>query len=250
MADQTRVSKADPRSGPLGREPGGAPNDATTRWRAVLLAAGLGAVLLCLVVLGLLASIVSRQEADAVDTAVGPFVHGLASPTLDAVMNAASFVGSDPSLIAIAIVAAVVLVRAGRRREAAFVGTALAGSIGVNVLMKLFFHRPRPALAWAHVLPDYSFPSGHSMNSLTLGLALALVAWRLAGPRAGLASIVAAVGVAVVIGTSRIYLGYHYLTDVVGGFASAVLWVAIVVAVFRVHAISFGSRSRRAADSP
>jgi undecaprenyl-diphosphatase len=109
--------------------------------------------------------------------------------------------------------------------------------------MKLFFHRPRPVLPWAHVLPDYSFPSGHSMNSLALGLALAIVIWRIRGPRWGVAAVAAAALASLIIGTSRIYLGYHYLTDVVAGFAAAILWVAIVVGVFRAEVAWRGRRS-------
>jgi undecaprenyl-diphosphatase len=116
--------------------------------------------------------------------------------------------------------------------------------------MKLFFHRPRPVLAWAHVQPDYSFPSGHSMNSLVLGLALAIVVWRLAGVRWGVAAVVAATVLSLLIGISRIYLGYHYFTDVVAGFAAAILWVAIVVAVFRGGDAWFGRHSRRSAEGP
>jgi undecaprenyl-diphosphatase len=130
----------------------------------------------------------------------------------------------------------------GRRRETIFVVVALAGSLIVNETMKLFFHRPRPVLAWAHVQPDYSFPSGHSMNSLVLGLALAIVVWRLAGVRPGVVAVAGAIVLSLLIGLSRIYLGYHYFTDVVAGFAAGILWVAIVVAVFRGGDVWHGRR--------
>ena len=51
--------------------------------------------------------------------------------------------------------------------------------------MKVVVERPRPALPWAHVLPDYSFPSGHTMNSLVFYLAVALIVWAIYGRRAG-----------------------------------------------------------------
>jgi undecaprenyl-diphosphatase len=173
-------------------------------------------------------------------------MHGLASPPLDALMNAATFVGSDWVLAPATVAIACALAWNGRRSEAAFLAVALAGSVIVNSAMKLYFHRARPALSWAHALPDYSFPSGHSMNSLAFGLALAFVAWRLAGPRRGLVALVAAASVSAIIGLSRIYLGYHYATDVIGGFAGAILWVVIVVAVLRPG----GRLRRRAAADP
>jgi undecaprenyl-diphosphatase len=231
------------RRGPLGPTPPDAGDAQSNRWRTALLALGMTGLLVCLLVLGSLAAIVQNQEEDALDTMATPFLHRLASPGLDLVMNIATFLGSDPSLVAIAVVAGGCLVRLGRRREALFVGLTLGGSIVLNLAMKTFFHRARPALPWAHVLPDYSFPSGHSMNSMAVGLALGIVAWRIAGPRWGLASLAVAVVVSLTIGASRIYLGYHYFTDVAAGFTAAILWVVVVVAVLRA------SRWRRRRDS-
>lgn len=219
--------------GPLGQT-GPDPSDARAiRARTVLLGGGLVGLVGCLVVLGILADVVRRQEIDALDTVASPYFHAMASPVLDAAMNAASFLGSSLVLVPVAGLVAVALASTGRRREGLFIAVALGGAILANGWMKAFFQRPRPALPWAHVLPDYSFPSGHSMDSLALALALGLVVWRLLGPRWGAASVVILVAISLVIGVSRIYLGYHYLTDVVGGFAAAILWVAVVVGAFR-----------------
>jgi undecaprenyl-diphosphatase len=232
--------------GPLGRTPADASAEQSAKWRSILLVLGLVGLFVCLVILGLLAQIVQRQEADALDAFATPFLHAMASPGLDAVMNAATFVGSDVTLVPIAAVIIATLFWQRRRRESLFVAAALGGSLVANLAMKLFFHRPRPILAWAHVLPDYSFPSGHSMNSLAFTLALAIVAWRILGARWGVAAVVAAVVVSLAIGASRIYLGYHYLTDVVGGFMAAILWVAIVVGVFRAEVLWRARRAARA----
>ncbi len=229
--------------GPLGREPADAAAEQGAGWRSILLVIGLVGLVVCLLILALLARIVQRQEADALDAFATPFLHRMASPALDAVMNVASFVGSDGTIVPVAVVVGLVLFGAGRRRESLFLAAVLGGSLVANLGMKLFFHRPRPVLAWAHVLPDYSFPSGHSMDSLALGLALAIVVWRIRGAGWGVAAIAAAVLVSLWIGTSRIYLGYHYLTDVVGGFVAAILWVAIVVGVFRAEGAWRGRRT-------
>ena len=100
--------------------------------------------------------------------------------------------------------------------------------------MKVIVERPRPALPWAHVLPDYSFPSGHSMNSFVFYVAIALIVWGAYGRRIGAFALAAALVVALAIGLSRIYLGYHYLSDVVGGFAAGLAWLLIVVIAFQV----------------
>ena len=235
--------------GPLGPTHGPADHASKTR-QTVLLLLGLLGLLACLVVFGILAEDVRAQEASALDALATPFLHSLASPTLDAVMNGATFLGSDLTLAPVLIVTVVYLLSLGHRREAVFVLVALGGSVAANGTMKLFFHRARPELAWADVLPDFSFPSGHTMNSTVFYLALALVVWRLRGARWGSAATILAVALAVVIGLSRIYLGYHYLTDVVGGLTAGIVWLAIVVAVFRGEALVFRPRDRVAGRPP
>ena len=101
--------------------------------------------------------------------------------------------------------------------------------------MKLFFERPRHQLDWAQVLPDYSFPSGHTMNAVVFYVALALILWSVFGRRIGLIALVIAVALALGVGVSRIYLGYHYLTDVVGGLLAGIAWLLVVGAAFRAR---------------
>ena len=100
----------------------------------------------------------------------------------------------------------------------------------LNQSLKLIFQRPRPQLAWAQVQPESSFPSGHAMNSLVFYVAVALIIGMFWGRRAGLISLVMAIVLALLIGTSRIYLGYHSFTDVVGGLFAGAAWLIIVAA--------------------
>ena len=243
MTDPTvRSGEAGPARQPVDR-------GAATRQTLVLLL-GLLVITACLVVFGTLAENVRAQEASTLDAVATPFLHALASPALDGLMKGATFAGSELTLLPVTFVVVAYLILRGHRREAAFVLIAIAGSVLVNGTMKLFFHRARPELAWADVLPDFSFPSGHTMNSAALYLAVALVVWRLCGARWGVAATVLALALASLIGLSRVYLGFHYLTDVVGGFAAAILWLAIVVAVFRGEALIFDRRDRGSIEPP
>ena len=91
----------------------------------------------------------------------------------------------------------------------------------LDQLLKVAFHRPRPPTLFGLAGPaGYSFPSGHALVSFAFFGALAVFA----APRRWLRYIVAALPVAA-IGYSRIYLGVHYPSDVLGGWAAAAVWV-------------------------
>jgi len=234
-----RVSEA-PRlpAGATSRGPLGSPVGAPVRTASITVVGGFFALLACLVVLGSLADSIREKEVSALDTLATPFLHGLASPALDQLMNAATFVGSNlviPPLFALAVAW---LAWLHRPREALFLAIASGGSLVLNEMMKLFFQRPRPQLDWAQVLPDYSFPSGHTMNSLVFYVALAVVLWSVRGRRTGLAALTIGIALSLLIGVSRIYLGYHYLTDVGGGLLAGTAWLLIVAAAFRAGPLS------------
>jgi undecaprenyl-diphosphatase len=200
--------------------------------RILLVLGGLASLFASLLVLGAIAEDVHEQEATALDAIATPLLHGLSSPALDAVMRLITDLGSTLVLAVLFVVALLVLTVIARRREALFVAASMGGSLVLNQFLKLIFHRPRPQLTWAHVQPDYSFPSGHAMNSLVFYVAIALIVWVIWGRRAGVASVVLAAVLALMIGTSRIYLGYHYLTDVAGGLLAGAAWLLIVCGAF------------------
>ena len=130
----------------------------------------------------------------------------------------------------IALVLALALRR--RYREGVFAAVATGGSALLNLAAKQAFARDRPSL-WESIAPEhnYSFPSGHAMGSMTLAVALVLLAWntRWRWP------VFAAMAVFVpMVGLSRVYLGVHYPSDILAGWAAAVAWTAgVYLLVFR-----------------
>jgi undecaprenyl-diphosphatase len=148
-------------------------------------------------------------------------------------MTDASTAGSTAVIPALFVVAIVLLCVTRRFGAALFLAIASGGALLLNELLKLFFHRPRPQLAWSHVPPDYSFPSGHTMNSIAFYVALAIIVWSIAGRRWGIAALAASIALCTLVGISRIYLGFHYLTDVVGGILAGVSWILVTLAAFR-----------------
>ena len=228
-------------AGPLGRVDPVGPAAPTTVVRAPLFSAtatvlvGLFGLIASLVVLGSVAAGVRSQEIFALDTWATPFLHGIASPGLDILMNALTDLGSSSVIVPAFAAAAALLLWRRRRGAVLFLTVACLGALVLNGTMKVFFQRPRPAVPWAQVLPDYSFPSGHTMNAVVFYVALALILWSIQGRRAGLLAMVIAAAIPIGVGISRIYLGYHYLTDVVGGLLAGIAWLLVVGTALRAR---------------
>jgi membrane-associated phospholipid phosphatase len=155
-----------------------------------------------------------------------------------------TFLGSPAVVLAIATVACVVLYRRREIADAALLPVVLAGAELLNLVLKLSFHRPRPEVAFVH-LDTYSFPSGHAMASTAVYGALAYLAW---GRLATLgARVLLAAGATVLVGLicfSRLYLGVHYLSDVLAGIAGGAFWLAVSVAILAAWGDGLGALRR------
>ena len=132
-------------------------------------------------------------------------------------------------------------------REAAFLAVATTSSMAVDGIMKLVFARPRPAL-FEQTPGGWSFPSGHTMSATGFATALLILSWH---TRWRLPATIAAVLYAAFIGVSRVYLGVHYPSDVVGGWALSLVvvgatWLAFWDQLAEAHAESFPVASSHA----
>ena len=177
-----------------------------------------------------LAAVVAPGSTSGFDFAVRDGIHRWASEPLTAAMRAATQFGDGWVLWPLGMLIVVWLEREGRRMEAVLFAIAVIGANLVDEGMKLVFHRPRPEPFFGYPSPvTYSFPSGHSFVSCCFYLALAEVLvdpdWG-AGRKVGVW--MGAAAVTLLVGLSRVYLGVHYPTDVMGGYAGAVAWAALV----------------------
>lgn len=165
------------------------------------------------------------------------------SPAAVAALEAVSGLGRPLTLIVVAGVAAAFLWWRGQRRLAVFlVVTGLGGGL-VDSAVKIAVDRPRPVVD--HPVSDAlgkSFPSGHAMSSTVVygSLVLAfLPGWSRRVRRAVLA--VAALLI-LLIGSSRLLLGLHFVSDVVGGYVLGLAWLAGAVAAFSIWRVEEGRR--------
>ena len=153
-------------------------------------------------------------------------------PWLADAMRDASALGSEVVLSLFAAGSVGYLLLAGAWRRATLVAVAAGGGGWLNALLKDIAERPRPQIV-PHLteVSSSSFPSGHSMASaivyLTLGLLLARAVQR---RRLRVYVVGLALAVTFLVGVSRVFLGVHYPTDVIAGWAAGTAWALLFCA--------------------
>jgi membrane-associated phospholipid phosphatase len=159
------------------------------------------------------------------------WLHVQSNPTLVNVAEVVTYLGNSVFLLVLVAGLVVALLRRNRVNEALLIGFAFAGAEVLNVALKLAFHRPRPELAFVH-LGTYSFPSGHATAASAVYTLLAwLAVRRLRSTRWRLAVAFGAALVIVAVGCTRLYLGVHYLSDVLAGTAAGLAWALAAILV-------------------
>lgn len=170
----------------------------------------------------------------AMDGAVIGWLEGHRVAGLTAVARETTALANATTLVLIALVAAVLLDAHHRRRLSLLPLAAMVVAIGVNYLAKALFGRDRPQLLeWLTHAGHHAFPSGHALYAaagfITLAFSLGCVT---TVPWIRWAVWIVAVGLVLAVGLSRVYLGVHWPSDVLGGWGlgCAVAGAAIAVA--------------------
>jgi undecaprenyl-diphosphatase len=183
----------------------------------------------CLGLFAGLALAVHAGWTQALDRGLMLAVGRTRSPWATPVMRAVSVLGSGSVEIPLAILVSLRLAALQRRRAAAGYAAATFSGWALSGLAKLAVRRPRP-----HVLPRlmrgggwFSFPSGHAtLAPLVFGLGSLI--WSAPWPvRMRLGGLLLATGLTLLIGYSRVYLGMHWPSDILGGYLMGVGWAAL-----------------------
>jgi membrane-associated phospholipid phosphatase len=160
------------------------------------------------------------------DVEFARWLHGHSSSPLVTFFKIVTLAGNAAVLGVIVVGIGLFLIRRRRANEAALLFLAFGGASVVNALLKLVFHRPRPELAFVH-LDTYSFPSGHAAASSATFAVMAYLLARRHHSTAGRIWIGVGTAAAIaLVGFSRLYLGAHYLSDVLAGISFGIAWAA------------------------
>ncbi len=174
---------------------------------------------------------------ESVDHGAAADINGLIAghPALVTVVKAVTLLGSTPVLMAIIGIAAIYLAIRRRWRLAVFLLATGAGALVLDPVLKALVGRLRPVVAHpvAHGLGN-SFPSGHALGSIVCYGALLLVFLPAVSGRWRSAFIAVLVALVALTGISRILLGVHYLSDVIGAWGIGIAWLGLTTVAFEL----------------
>jgi undecaprenyl-diphosphatase len=215
------------------RQGGHRTQDSGGRVVALLLVLGLAVITLAALGMGKLVDDVTDGDGVAVlDHPVATFVAAHRTRGLTVVMAAVSSAGGPAGMAVLALAAGLLLGVAWRSwTPVALMAVTAIGVIGLTMAFKAALGRPRPPLAQAVAAADgFGFPSGHAAAAAAIcGAAAWLCSIRMRSWRARTGVWAAAAMLAALVGLSRVYLGVHWATDVIGGWIFGILWMAVVV---------------------
>jgi membrane-associated phospholipid phosphatase len=204
------------------------------RWRVILFQ---GALIVAVSFFAVLALLARTNAYFPIDVSITKALQTLHAPWFDALMHFMSTLGYFPESLIISGAFLGLLYYLGFHWETLMLFVSIVSISLLNNAVKYFVHRPRPPSSLVEVfqvLNSYSFPSGHVMYYVSLYgflLFLTFALLKRSWYRTVLVTVFALI--ILLIGPSRIYLGEHWASDVVGAYLLGYLGLAGVIAVYR-----------------
>ena len=202
-----------------------------TSYLGLHLTLGLLALVLALWAFGaLLGEILENQGLVRWDQATSARIHEAMTPGLTRAALLLTNVASPEGMIALGVCAMLLLWRKHRLLAHTWIAAAIGGEI-LNAVVKSAVHRTRPTYGAGYLhLSSYSFPSGHAMAA-TIGFGMLAYVVHQLRPRPAVivAAYAGALLLVVMVCATRVYLGVHYPSDVLGGFLAGAAWLAVCV---------------------
>jgi undecaprenyl-diphosphatase len=203
---------------------------ARARWAEIVFLAALS-------VYAVLAVLANHYAYFEWDLALARRIQSLSAPGFDFLMTAVSLLGNGWIAWPLVTIVGVMLIKTGLRVEGLVCLTGTTAGWAANRLLKLLIGRPRPSADLIHVAGRHyfeSFPSGHVVFFVEFFGFLFFLAYVLLKPgRLRTASLVSLGALILLVGVSRVYLGAHWPSDVVGAYLAGGIWLMLMIEVYR-----------------
>lgn len=176
---------------------------------------------------------VFEKELSLFDNIIINLFYSIRNPFLTKGMIFISFLGGE--FIPGAIIVLVIFLFLKKHIKESILFLFISGmSFSINSILKEIIQRPRPNFHPIIVATDYSFPSGHAMDSLVFYMALTYLVFHFTGSKKlTLIAFLIFGSIVFFIGISRVYLGVHYPTDVIAGYIGGLFWLVSVLLIDR-----------------
>lgn len=176
---------------------------------------------------------VLERELHYIDVLISQSVYLLRTPFLTNLMFVITELGSLFVLALVSLISIIFLLK-HHKKEAILFSLAVVMGIVINTALKSVVQRPRPELSPLISESMSSFPSGHAMNAFIFFALLSFFSFHFFRNKVLTVAITAfSILCILLVGFSRIYLGVHYLTDVIGGYIAGFCWFVTVLLVDR-----------------
>jgi undecaprenyl-diphosphatase len=190
---------------------------------------------LTLLIVILLFEQVLQGKSFAFDKSLLIEIYTFSNPQLDLLMLAITYLGNPSSIVTLFLLSFLLLWWHKDYLEAKIFMLASLGALFLNVGLKLFFTKNRPQL-WDQLIIEksFSFPSGHAIGSMVL---YGFLGYLLANRYPKLAVLIYGLTTILIlsIGFSRLYLGVHWPTDIIGGYAIGFLWLMACLTTLKIQ---------------
>ncbi|MCM3566926.1 phosphatase PAP2 family protein [Neobacillus mesonae] len=192
---------------------------------------------ICVIGFAVVSMLISDHQIAGFDKTIIASVQGLESPGLTKVMKFFTFIGSTKFVIILSIIIILFLYLALKHRLEVILFTIVVIGTGIiNQLLKQFFHRIRPDFHRLIEIGGYSFPSGHAMSAFSVYVMLTFLLWRHIPAKIWRTVLILfSIVMILMIGISRIYLGVHYPSDIIGGYLASGVWVSFAIFFFQYY---------------
>lgn len=174
---------------------------------------------------------VLEKDLLPLDLSILQFFYHLRTPPLNNLMIGISYLGGEIMII-FGILITIFLLLKKHKKEAILFAFILGMAGIIDTVLKNLVQRPRPQFHPLVIEKDFSFPSGHAMDSFVFYLTLSYLIFHITkNKKLSMVVMILSLVLILLIGISRIYLGVHYPTDVIAGYVGGLFWFTSVLLI-------------------